>query len=215
MNEFANKISDYSYVAFRSQHLSELLQMARMGRLDPDWRSNMQSKTAQFNATGLHADAETTAISELQMLAPMPWEPNQSTWRHSLDSWYAVSIKTHTLDYVNTVQLDLNGLSAGDLAGVFAFTGVLAEKIFDDLLPHYELGDNTRRNRERTYVGVRMSLTGSYLAGLAAGGMDIDWRGWYRGQIAKLPDDHPMIGRLQSEISSGFYEQIPQYWRNP
>lgn len=214
MADFNNKISDYSYVASRCRHLSDLLSQARFGRLDPDWRSNLRSFSAQYAAPGLHTDAESTAIAELQMLPPMPWEPNQGTWRQSLDSWYGVARKTLTLDYVNMGQVMLNSLRTSDLAGVFAFGGMLAEKILETVVPQDNQADQTRFSREWTFIGERTSLTGSYLAGLAAGGMAVDWRGWYREQLAKWPQDHPMLRRLQSEIDTRTYERLPKYWMN-
>lgn len=213
--DFNNKISDYSYVNSRCRHLSELLSQARFGGLDADWRSNLRSVSAQFNATGLHVDAESTAIAELQMLPTMPWEPNQGTWRQSLDSWYAVAHKTATLNYVNSAQIHLSSMRDGDMVGPFAFTGTLAEKILDTVSPYDNQSDENRRTREWTYIGERTSLTGSYLAGLAAGGTDIDWQSWYREQLAKWPSDHLMLRRLESEINYRTYEKLPEYWMNP
>lgn len=66
---------------------------------------------------GVQADAESTAIAELQNLPLMPWEPNQAPWRQSLDSWYAVAHKTLALDYVNQVQIHLNSMRDADMVG--------------------------------------------------------------------------------------------------
>ncbi len=214
MADFNNKISDYSYVSYRCRHLSDLLRYARFGKLDPDWRSNLRPTSAQFNASGLHVSAETAAIAELQMLPLMPWEPNQGTWQRSLDSWYAVAHKTLTLDYVNNAQIILDGMSSGGMAGAYAVSGVLPEKIIEHVVTHDNQGDKTRSSREWIYIGERTSLTGSYLAGLAAGGLDIDWRGWCRDQLENWPEDQPMRARLQSEIDTAVYERIPQYWMN-
>lgn len=212
--DFNNRISNYSYVASRCRHLMEQLRQARFGRLDPNWRSNLQSISAQFAATGVQADAESTAIAELQNLPLMPWEPNQAPWRQSLDSWYAVAHKTLALDYVNQVQIHLNSMRDADMVGPLALTGILAEKILDTVSPHDNRGDDTRRTREWTYIGQRTSLTGSYLAGLSAGGVNVDWRGWYIEQIARWPQDHPILGRFRAEIQHGRYEFLPEYWMN-
>lgn len=214
MGDFNNKMSNYSHVASRCRHLSDLLSKARFGGLDPDWRSNLQSFSAQYAAPGLHTDAESTAIAELQMLPFMPWEPNQAPWRRSLDSWYAVAHKTLALDYTNHSQILLNSMRDADMVGPFARTGTLAEKILDTVYTHDNRADEIRRTHEWTYIGQRTSLTGSYLAGLSAGGMDIDWQGWYSEQIAKWPQDHPMLGRFRSEINSRTYERLPKYWMN-
>lgn len=214
VGDFNNRISNYSYVSSRCRHLMEQLRQARFGRLDPDWRANLQSISAQFTATGLQTDAESTAIAELQNLPLMPWEPDQAPWRRSLDSWYAVAHKTLALDYVNQSQVHLNSMRDADMVGPLALAGILADKILDTVSPHDSRGDDTRRTHEWTHIGQRISLTGAYLAGLSAGGMDVDWQGWYREQIAKWPQDHQMLARFKSEINNRTYEFLPKYWMN-
>ena len=59
-----------------------------------------------------------------------------------------------------------------------------------------------------------------YHAGLAAGGLDVDWRGWYRGRIATWTGgdsalEGPSATGELAKLDSGrldHFETLPAYW---
>ncbi|RIT36862.1 hypothetical protein D2E76_16570 [Mycobacteroides abscessus] len=161
---------------------------------------------------GPHADAEALAVTDLQNLPTAPWEPRQADWQTSLDSWYVTARKTVTEKYTNMVRLDLDQLVTTDPACALAGTGRLATRILKEVVRQDSTADASRQSYLQLYITERTSLTGSYLAGLAAGGADINWRRWYRNEIGTWPSSHPGRRRCESEIASRTHERLPAYW---
>lgn len=202
----------FGRAAARAKHMSDILFRVRLGHLSPDWRNNLRSVAAQMGVSGPQADAEAAAILDLQTLPIAPWEPHQSDWRGSLDSWYFAARQNAADRYVNTVRLDVEQLTASDPVVALIASGQLAEKILKSVAPQDCQADTTRQVYMQAYIAERTSLTGSYLAGLAAGGEDVDWRSWYRTEIMAWPADHPSRHRCEFEIADRTHEKLPQYW---
>lgn len=213
-DEFVNRMSGYSYVSTRSRHYRDTLQAARLGHLAPNWRDNLRPISAQVGGPEYHVDAEATAVAELQNLPIMPWEPHQADWRMALDCWYSAARKAAVEDYANKALESLEQLRRSPMVEALIPGRKLAESILTLVAPHDNRVNETRHLQDWLYVTETTSLTAAYMAGLAAGGEEIDWRSWYREQITAWPDGHMMRRRAEAEIQHGRYEFLPEYWVN-
>lgn len=133
--------------------------------------------SAQWAPDSLSANAEAVAIADLQNRPVEPWEPHQAPWRRSLDSWYIAARAAASESHVNMARQHLQHISTGEgLVRAYGHNNRLGGVFLAQVAPLDEQRDHARQLYERVYITERTSLTALYLAGLAAGDLDIDWQ---------------------------------------
>ena len=122
----------------------------------------------------LTAEVDGLALHEFATLPPQPWEPYVAggDWRAALEAWYRETLALH--DRTRQQHLEERAseprrsrLLDPDQAATVACRDADFEAI---------KAINYARKRDR--------IEAWYQAGLAAGGVDEDWAGWYRDRIA-------------------------------
>lgn len=216
VSDFQSGVMEFYYLGAKTRHLSHVLLRARHGQLSPDWREHLVSGSARWAPDSPSANAEAIAIAELQNRPVELWEPHQASWRQSLDSWYIAARANACEGHINMERQQLQQISIGErLVGAYRKNNRLGAVLLSQVAPLDEQRDRSRQLYERVYITERTSLTASYLAGLAAGGLDIDWQTWYLGEIEKWAKDHPGRSRCNSEAQSRSFERLPEYWGWP
>lgn len=195
----------------------QILWDARCGRLSPEWRAEAVQRVddAAASMTGeveaAFFDAERlAALSITDMEGLQPWEPGSRTeWRAALDSWYAEMTRYDADAITFVTDCQRNWLLQQDNSDS------LSEESALTWARHVE---GFRRRRDEHGV--------LYYAGLACGGVGVDWRQWFRGRIATWlvqlePDTSEEFSlRVQDtldQLESGVYdafEMLPDYWLN-
>jgi hypothetical protein len=201
---------------YQTAHLETWLQIlwdARTGALPRDWRLSAASiaESATENVDAAFGDAERLAARAVldDFAARQPWEPTANVgWRAALDGWFA-AITRFDVAAVQTV-------SAGQLKWVI-----------DDQPPAREHALFWARAVEQ-YRRMRDHHGAAYYAGLACGGLDVDWRQWYRHRIEswlpQLDDDaneRPPWSRCAATLEAldqgaldEQYVMLPSYWQS-
>lgn len=107
-------------------------------------------------------------------MSRQPWEPHSgSGWRTALDAWYAALLEVNASR--DRTESPLPGAAASVPDAVLSFTEAVARNpALSDFAARAAEGRRRWRDREGAW----------YYAGLAAGGLDVDWRGWYQSRIA-------------------------------
>ncbi|WP_255785888.1 helix-turn-helix domain-containing protein [Mycobacteroides abscessus] len=202
----------FYYVAAKTRHLSDILLKARHGLLDPDWRERLPSGLG-CSPTSPSINAEALAIAELLNRPVEPWEPYQAPWREALDSWYMTARAAAGEAHVNVAQHHLDQVVTGErLVRAYGLNRRLGDALVPNIAPFDGLCDQSRDTNDKVYVAQRTSLTALYLAGLAAGGDDIDWRAWYLNEVNQWPETHPGRARCLLEANSALDRPLPGYW---
>jgi len=151
------------------------------------------------------------------------WEPEHAPdWHRALDAWYVDSRGLLTQSYADNTRRLIANISDCDR---FVSTGVRSrgstgESLFVRLLTSAvsteDFADQARNLLEQIHIHARDRLTASYLAGLAAGGQDIDWIEWFKTRIARWPPDQPGTRRAKTEFNHPAFreklERLPTYW---
>ena len=128
-------------------------------------------------------------------------------WRVALDSWYAAVLELE--DCRDRSRRPLGG-GADAPPEVKRFSASLARS---PLVAQQNARLAEGRRRWRDWTGCW------YHAGLAAGGVGVDWRGWYRGRIATWtggdsalegPSAAGELAKLDSRLDH--FETLPAYW---
>lgn len=184
--------------------LSSVLRAARGGTLAVDWRDGLEADVAERNRNrqGTNAaDVGALVVHELATMSQQAWEPYVAggDWRTALGAWYRDSLALHEWEWEQ-------------------------EAVELEWTPGW-----ARRTRERfaaefraRHVRGRDELEASYRAGLAAGGDDQDWIGWYRRRITETWGSGSGMGRYDSEETLRALdardewlmdmERLPSYW---
>ena len=145
---------------------------ARTGNLDPRWRHSLS--LALFGALDEAQEHSTElALHELSTMGVQPWEPHTgSGWRVSLDAWHAALAEVN--DTRERTERLMTGADADAPEVVREFTEATAQ---NPVLSSFAERVAEGRRRWRDWEGAW------YRAGLAAGGLNVDWRGWYYSRI--------------------------------
>lgn len=209
-------VMDFFYRGAKTRHLAQILLQARHGLLSPDWRDHLSSYAARWAPESANASAEAVAIAELQSRPIEPWEPHQAPWRQALDSWYLAARENAAEEYANMVRHHLEQVATGEhLARVYSHNNRLGVVILNSVAPLDIQRDRSREMNERLYLANRTKLTALYLAGLSAGGLDVDWKTWYLGEVEKWPEGHPGRPRHLLEARNPLAASLPEYWGWP
>jgi hypothetical protein len=180
------------YESARYRLLQPILMHARTGALDRNWREQVNLDQLGY-AMQPFADGNRLALHEIATMNVQPWEPYAGVgWRVALDSWYSALLK---------LDEDRARIRSGDPAENRAL------REFD-----VRVAEGWRRWRDWHEA--------QYYAGLAAGGLDVDWREWYRARIATWTGDGgglegPSASRELEQLDTGrldYFEVLPRYW---
>ncbi|WP_292981251.1 hypothetical protein [Mycobacterium sp.] len=191
------------YASFRHSLVGDILRRARDGALDRDWRERFTT----YHPVLLKANADTVALihHEMAELPEQPWEPYAAAgdWREALDAWYSDTLALET-SYEHAILAGRPRPPAEPESGhdwLASYAAGQPKQAADD--------SRTRQNLLRNRDG----FGASYRAGLAAGGVDVDWEGWY-WQRVKLWDDLGDEGlRVDSRRNRLLcVEHLPPYW---
>lgn len=204
----------YFYTAAKIRYFLPVLKRARIGILSLDWRDELTPQSPDsWGGDARLAEVDALAVADIQSLPYANWEPFRADWKTALDSWYLTTRTVIGEEYINHVRQALDQISDGDrLVGAYARADRLIETLTETIGPIDDKRDSNRVTYEMMYVGDRTALTASYLAGLAAGGHDIDWRSWYLNQAEAWSDAHPYKSRVQLTVSSPKLQSLPAYW---
>lgn len=201
--------------------LGTALDRARSGFLKPDWRDHLAPLHEPGTKEQHLADAEAAAVTEVQCLPAAAWEPGQSVgWRIALRAWYTASRLLVVEKYARSAEITGQQVLDFDERQVTDYFAPAEQTIDQALKPFATFDEITDQQRIKTlwlHIVERDTLTASYLAGLAAGGDDIDWLSWYADRVNQWPPPYAESGRAQVENTGfrHFTEQLPDYWRSP
>jgi hypothetical protein len=197
--ELTNQYGDYVYRTGRLQAMTSLLELARMGRLPCDWRDRLTAADYSMLVTTanpgyrLFSDIETLVVTEMQSLPAADWEPGADVgWRRALDSWFDASRKR--------IAESLTILENASQHSFFCTKEARAAFAI---------------RRSQLTVSEPDMIAASYRAGLCAGGVLNDWRGWLWVRITGWPDGPAraqMLTGLQLPHFLADYQALPDYW---
>ncbi|MEX7470764.1 MULTISPECIES: hypothetical protein [Mycobacteriaceae] len=219
MSDASQQVGAQYVASVRDDLLAKLLEQARFGTLDPEWRSSVMSAKARLYPHAV-TDDDRAAVMELQQLPPQAWEPYRAPWRVALDAWFIAQFGVNERARVRSAQtyvslLETQGMTALSKFTVASLTGTYTdESVIDELttLPYAELRDpNTP-----VHMAQRDELVASYLAGLNDGGVSNDWAAWLRARSVAW--SHPMLENKWRIMLSGptlaQMWRLPDYWRD-
>jgi hypothetical protein len=194
--------------------LRPILMDARSGSLDPNWREHLTLDALGYPPEARLADSNKLALLEIATMGVQAWETQPYAgpftglgWRVALDSWYAAVLELE--DCRDRTRRPLGG-GADAPPEVKRFSASLARS---PVVAEQNARLAEGRRRWRDWIGCW------YHAGLAAGGLDLDWRGWYRGRIATWtggdsalegPSAAGELAKLDSRLDH--FETLPAYW---
>ena len=195
--------------------LRPILMDARSGSLHPNWREHLTLDALGYPPEARLADSNKLALLEIATMGVQAWETQPYTgpftglgWRVALDSWYAAVLELE--DCHDRTRRPLGGGADAPpemkrLIASLTRSPVVAEQ-------NARLAEGRRRWRDWTGCW--------YHAGLAAGGLNVDWRGWYRSRIATWTSgdsalEGPSAAGELAKLDSGrldHFETLPAYW---
>ena len=189
--------------------LRSILMDARSGSLNPAWREHLSLDALGYPPEAWLADSNKLALLEIATMGVQAWEPYTGLgWRSALDSWYAAVLELEECrDRTRRPIRD----DADVPPEVKKFRAVLARS---PLAAEQDARAAEGRRRWRDWTGVW------YQAGLAAGGLGVDWREWYRGRIATWTGgdsalEGPSAAEELTRLDRGrldHFETLPAYW---
>ncbi|EUA70989.1 hypothetical protein I540_3179 [Mycobacteroides abscessus subsp. bolletii 1513] len=157
------------------------------------------------------AEIDALAVAEIQNLPYADWEPYRADWQTALESWYLASRAALSEQYINEARRFLDQIVEGDrLVVTFARNNRLSTSLLETIAPIDDRRDSNRAAYDAMYVFDRTKLTVSYLAGLVAGGHDIDWRSWFLDQAKTWPEDRKW--QIALTVNNQYLEALPAYW---
>lgn len=204
--------------------LDKALEQARSGRLTPTWRDELQPPATGMPAGAVFNDAGKLAVEEVRQMPYAAWEPGHSPgWREALEAWYIDSRSVLTQGYTNTTRQMAATISSLDkvVSQSVRRAGTGGSESVDMMLASMasseDAADRLRVSHACLYIQARDRLTASYLAGLVAGGDDVDWIGWFKQRVARWPSEAAAgTRRAQIELGGPIFSQLmqrlPTYW---
>lgn len=187
-----------------------VLTSARLGNLGENWRDTLTTdvlytheetgkRPPAAQACTAHCDAEELALREVVTSPPSDWEPYVAAgdWRRALDAWHHAYIDVLD-EHATTQEQWWQRLRA----------------VGNPTLPP-TLADPFLSQMQRDQIGAQ------YRAGLAAGGVDTDWLGWYRHRISQWDTSGPahyaalkqaVLDSMNNPDETVRWEALPDYW---
>jgi hypothetical protein len=195
--------------------LRPILMGARSGSLDPNWREHLTLDALGYPPEARLADSNKLALLEIATMGVQAWETEPYAgpftglgWRVALDSWYAAVLELE--DCHDRTRRPLGGGADAPPE----MKRLIASLARSPLVAEQDARAAEGRRRWRDWTGVW------YQAGLAAGGLGVDWRGWYRGRIATWTGgdsalEGPSAAEELTRLDRGrldHFETLPAYW---
>jgi hypothetical protein len=190
--------------------LRPILVDARTGTLDPNWRQGLSAGMVGGALETSLEDSNQLAVHSLSIMDVQPWEPyTGSGWRTALEAWYAALQEAH--DSRDRTDRSVPGSEADAPEAVVRFSETIARNpVLTDFAERAAEGRRRWRDSECAW----------YYAGLAAGGLEVDWRGWYRSRIAAWTNglsslEGPSAIEELTALEHGdkdHMQSLPAYW---
>lgn len=205
------------YATRRHSIWTPLLRAARLGTLKPQWRETLSVDNWFYRNERPPEDpqireADEMIINELRTMPPAAWEPfvAEGDWRRALQSWHQTAIEVH--DSFEILRLDARR-DRDDMTG--------SVELADDEATPLTRNTSLRSSTDAFHARERDEIEALYLAGLAAGGDDVDWVSWYRNRIQKLddvsfsnvPSNTEILQQLDNPDVQAAMQMLPDYWR--
>ena len=181
-------IAEFTYQITKLSYLHTQLLAARDGVLEPDWRDTITAIAADTTSDLDDAQqaARARAAADLASMAPADWEPGRRVGWRTALEEWFEAIKACLAD-TERAERHLRGETWMSADSVAART-----KMERDL------------------------ATASYRAGLAAGGLDVDWYEWLIERVRLWPDMKRRNDQLDLMTLEPDYRQtiehLPPYW---
>lgn len=208
--------------ALRNKMLSDALNLARHGHLAAGWRDTLTAPIPQgWARSPIQAGAEATAIEALRQMPIAPWEPgSDSDWRTALGSWYGQARQVLTDTHLESCRSHLEQQRlAESVIGYKVAKAPTAEVLAAEVLDPENRRMQHFAEIQSHFVAKRDRLTAEYLGGLAAGGLDVDWLGWYKARIDTWAPDHVITTAARALVNGPTFpamaQQLPSYWNPP
>lgn len=220
-----NYVGGTYFNALSASLIEDILGRARNGTLTVTWRDEVCLPIGAGGHTGgaVYSDAEQLALHAIREMPSAAWEPGRGLgWREALSAWYVDSRNVAMQRYSGATRqlLDREELAVKSLAGILRVRSVApgGQQLWDRVVldNNAEMNDRSRILQANLFIQARDRLTASYLAGLAAGGDDVDWQAWFTKRVSTWPADSPATRRARVELAGPSFctsmQRLPQYW---
>lgn len=208
-----------SHYAYRRHSVwTPLLVAARRGALKPQWRDALSVDSWVYRNERPPEDprireADEMVINELATMPPAAWEPfvADGDWRRALQAWHQAAIEIH--DSFEILRRD----ARRDRDEMDDVTEIAGD---EDDIEHLIRSSSLRSSADALHDRNRDEIEALYMAGLAAGGDDVDWISWFRNRIqqsdevsfSNVASNTEILRRLDMpEVQAGM-EMLPDYW---
>lgn len=185
------------YVGVRFTRFFKVLWSCRLGDLQHDWRDRLQ-----IEASGVE---DALVCHELATMPMRAWEPFAAggNWRTAIDDWYSDLL---ALDAYRAAHERKPGtpIVPDEPPGARELTRALQAS------PDIRRGS---ASRDSAWAWHRAIWGVLYRVGLAAGGVDTDWRTWLESQASTLADKDDNLA--QHVDWARRFEYLPAYWTQP
>ncbi|WP_204810534.1 hypothetical protein [Mycobacterium riyadhense] len=180
------------FTSARNGLWADVLRWARSGELPTNWRDLLPGYHARCAAIGgrdLRDDIDGLVLHELATLPPQPWEPYIAggDWHAALSAWYRDMLALHDRKRQQDQEMRASEPQPFRLPVTPMPDPYNPRIVFDDwadMNARCTLRDaDFDAIQVMNHVRRRDRLEAWYRAGLAAGGDDEDWAGWYRNRI--------------------------------
>ena len=200
-----------------------VLAQARDGNLRATWRHELSLSKVMVGSEVVPESIH-TAVKKIRQMPYAAWEPDHAPdWRTALDAWYTDSREVLTQSYrENSRRLTATMEKADRVCSEVVQSWVpndestLPGRLLTFVVSMDDIADQERNHLEQNFAQTRDWITASYLAGLTAGGQNVDWVAWFKTRVARWPLDDQGTRRAETELNHPTFrekmERLPTYW---